>query len=35
LIFPGIGVVGIEDQYAVTAAGCERLTLAEQRLFGV
>jgi Xaa-Pro dipeptidase len=33
LIFPGVGVAGIEDQYAVTADGCERLTLAEQRLF--
>ncbi len=35
MIFPGAGVVGIEDQYAVTATGCERLTLAEQRLFAV
>lgn len=35
LTFPGLGVVGIEDQYAVTAAGCERLTLAEQRVFSV
>jgi Xaa-Pro dipeptidase len=35
LIFPGVGVVGIEDQYAVTAAGCERLTRAEQRVFSV
>ncbi|HKX17552.1 MAG TPA: Xaa-Pro peptidase family protein [bacterium] len=35
MIFPGTGAVGIEDQYAVTAAGCERLTLAEQRLFAV
>lgn len=35
LIFPGVGVAGIEDQYAVTATGCERLTLAEQRLFAV
>jgi Xaa-Pro dipeptidase len=35
LIFPGVGVVGIEDQYAVSGAGCERLTLAEQRLFSV
>lgn len=35
MIFPGVGVAGIEDQYAVTATGCERLTLAEQRLFTV
>ena len=35
LIFPGVGVAGIEDQYAVTATGCERLTLAEQRLFTI
>ncbi|HLW47779.1 MAG TPA: Xaa-Pro peptidase family protein [bacterium] len=35
LIFPGVGVAGIEDQYAVTAAGFERLTLADQRLFSV
>jgi Xaa-Pro dipeptidase len=33
LVFPGAGAVGIEDQYAVTSAGCERLTLGEQRLF--
>ncbi|HEV2281082.1 MAG TPA: Xaa-Pro peptidase family protein [bacterium] len=35
MLFPGLGVAGIEDQYAVTAAGCERLTLAEQRLFAI
>jgi Xaa-Pro aminopeptidase len=35
LIFPGLGVAGIEDQYAVTATGCERLTRAEQRLFTI
>jgi Xaa-Pro dipeptidase len=35
LIFPGVGVAGIEDQYAVTATGCERLTRADQRLFTV
>jgi Xaa-Pro dipeptidase len=35
MIFPGVGVAGIEDQYAVTASGCERLTLADQRLFVV
>ena len=35
LLFPGLGVAGIEDQYAVTTTGCERLTLAEQRLFTV
>lgn len=35
MIFPHVGVVGIEDQYAVTAAGGERLTLAAQRLFTV
>jgi Xaa-Pro dipeptidase len=35
LVFPEVGVVGIEDQYAVTESGCERLTLPEQRLFTV
>lgn len=35
MVFPGEGAVGIEDQYAVTADGVERLTLPEQRLFTV
>ena len=35
LIFPGTGVVGIEDEFAVTGEGCERLTVSEQRLFTV
>jgi len=35
MIFPGVGAVGIEDEFAVTATGCERLTVAEQRLFTV
>ncbi len=35
LVFPGEGAVGIEDEYAVTADGAERLTLPEQRLFSV
>ena len=28
--FPGVGIVGIEDDYLVTAKGIERLTLTEQ-----
>jgi Xaa-Pro aminopeptidase len=35
MIFPGVGVAGIEDQYAVTATGCERLTVSAQRLFTI
>lgn len=35
LVFPGEGAVGIEDQFAVTAVGAERLTRPEQRLFAV
>jgi Xaa-Pro dipeptidase len=35
IVFPGEGAVGIEDQYAVTPEGAERLTLPDQRLFSV
>jgi Xaa-Pro dipeptidase len=35
IVFPGEGVVGIEDQFAVTADGAERLTLPDRRLFAV
>ncbi len=35
MVFPGEGAVGIEDEFAVTAAGAERLTLPEQRLFSI
>jgi Xaa-Pro dipeptidase len=35
IVFPGEGAVGIEDQYAVTPEGAERLTLPEQRLYSV
>jgi Xaa-Pro aminopeptidase len=31
-VFPGRGVVGLEDDYLVTASGVERLTLTEQVL---
>jgi Xaa-Pro dipeptidase len=35
IVFPGEGAVGIEDQFAVTSEGAERLTLPDQRLFVV
>ena len=35
IVFPGAGAVGIEDQFAVTADGAERLTIPDQRLFTV
>ena len=35
IAFPGEGAVGIEDQYAVTTNGAERLTQPAQRLFTV
>ncbi len=35
IVFPGEGAVGIEDMFAVTAGGSERLTRPEQRLFRV
>ncbi len=35
MVFPGLGAVGIEDEFAVTAAGAERITRPEQRLFTV
>jgi Xaa-Pro aminopeptidase len=31
-VFPGKGVVGIEDDYAVTSSGVERLTITDQEL---
>jgi Xaa-Pro dipeptidase len=31
-VFPGKGVVGMEDDYVVTSSGLERLTLTEQEL---
>ena len=34
-IFPGQGVVGIEDDYLVTASGLERLTLTDQEVMKV
>lgn len=34
-IFPGRGVVGIEDDYLVTASGLERLTLTDQTLLKI
>ena len=33
--FPGVGIVGIEDDYLVTAQGLERLTLTEQDLLQI
>jgi Xaa-Pro aminopeptidase len=34
-VFPGRGAVGIEDMYAVTAGGCDRLTTAPEELIEV
>jgi Xaa-Pro aminopeptidase len=31
-VFPGKGVVGLEDDYLITATGVERLTLTDQTL---
>ena len=33
--FPGVGIIGIEDDYLVTARGLERLTLTEQNVLRV
>ncbi len=35
MVFPDLGAVGIEDEFAVTPAGAERITRPEQRLFAV
>ena len=35
MVFPGTGAVGIEDEFAVTEDGVERITRPEQRLFTV
>ena len=34
-VFPGKGVVGLENDYLVTASGVERLTLTEQILMKI
>lgn len=33
--FPGVGIVGIEDDYLVTARGLERLTVTEQNVIQI
>jgi len=35
MVFPGVGAVGIEDQFAVTSDGAERITRPAQRVFAV
>jgi Xaa-Pro dipeptidase len=35
LIFPGKGVVGIENTHVVTHSGLDQLTMAEQRIVSV
>jgi Xaa-Pro aminopeptidase len=34
-VFPGKGIVGLEDDYLVTATGVERLTLTDQTVIKV
>ncbi len=34
-VFPGKGVVGLEDGYVITASGVERLTLTNQELMHI
>jgi Xaa-Pro aminopeptidase len=34
-VFPGLGVVGIEDSYVITESGFRRLSVTEQKLFTV
>jgi Xaa-Pro aminopeptidase len=34
-IFPGQGVVGLEDDYVVTSSGLKRLTLTDQGVMGI
>jgi len=34
-IFPGQGVVGLEDDYLVTLSGLERLTLTDQTIMTI
>jgi Xaa-Pro aminopeptidase len=31
-VFPGRGVVGLEDDYLITATGVEKLSLTDQRV---
>jgi Xaa-Pro aminopeptidase len=33
IFYPGLGGVGVENTYAITDAGCERLTTSPQDIF--
>ena len=34
-IFPGVGIVGLEDDYLVTRSGLQRLTVTDQSVSNI